>query len=313
MLEKLEELASTGVIRYSQGELSGEVIVERGSLVDNEAALELLALRGGEYTIQQRLPSIPVSRGTDHERSGSLAVHPPTDVMEYCEHVGLTGVVCFARDALNAEVVYASGDLAGIQLNGVDDLHEIFSWEHGMFRVETRDELPEYVTLLDDPSDDFPMYDDSGMYQRLEELAVDDILRERKERRPDTGAFTIRDALGESPSRPRRKDATVPVIYLGDPPASDKQTRKLGRAARPANSDSTEKLTSAQRNAVRSRGAARGATRSEEAVSPSSIKESAVENEEIKPSFPASLTWVGLTMLLIVAALAFLAALPPIS
>ena len=98
VLGGLEEIGTTGVLAFESEAGSGIIpllhgqIATNGSAVDAEGALEkLLSLRDGRFAVYPKLPHLPVSRGTDTTRRGSLAVHPPAELMRYCENAGLTG------------------------------------------------------------------------------------------------------------------------------------------------------------------------------------------------------------------------------
>ena len=150
-LRSIEAQCTTGVLRFQgpRGE-AGEVALLRGQIAADQPEEEsgadpveaLLALRGGRYALEQRLPSLPVSRGDHRMRSGSLVVHVPADLMNYCERAGLTGLLMLEQDGRRVEIVYARGELEGIRLDGLDELHQVFAWESGKFRVEAHAQVP---------------------------------------------------------------------------------------------------------------------------------------------------------------------------
>ena len=79
LLGGLEEIGTTGVLAFQSTSGSGAIRLVHGQVVDatttaeEERALEvLLSLREGEFVVYPKLPHLPVSRGTDTTRRGSL-------------------------------------------------------------------------------------------------------------------------------------------------------------------------------------------------------------------------------------------------
>ena len=88
VLGGLEEIGTTGVLSFESPAGSGTIKLVHGQIVNGESsdeqerALEvLLSLRDGQFAVYPKLPHLPVSRGTDTTRRGSLAVHPPAELM----------------------------------------------------------------------------------------------------------------------------------------------------------------------------------------------------------------------------------------
>lgn len=153
LLRAIEENRTTGVLRFEHEGEQGDVALEAGQLADDQHPMPdgrdpvevLLSLPGGRYEIYQRLPPLPVTRGDGQCREGSLAVHVPADLMNYCERIGLTGVLTLWREDRCAEIAYDRGELTAIRLDGQDDddLREVFGWEKGSFRIDARPSAPE--------------------------------------------------------------------------------------------------------------------------------------------------------------------------
>ncbi|MEO0325296.1 MAG: DUF4388 domain-containing protein [Myxococcota bacterium] len=257
VLRTVEAQSTTGVLRFQgpQGE-AGEVALLRGQIAadqpEGDSGVDpvevLLALRGGRYALEQRLLPLPVSRGDHRMRSGSLVVHVPADLMNYCERAGLTGLLTLEQDGRRAEIVYARGDLEGIRLDGLDQLHQVFSWESGKFRVEAHAQVPSLDVALDDADDADPFDEaDTTEFQRparkaprgetttgthflrVVEMELAEILREREERRPATktspplpplGAvrapesYRPPDAAADAAALRREREPTVKVVFL---------------------------------------------------------------------------------------------------
>lgn len=259
LLRELEHRRVTGTLRFEGARASGQIVLYGGEIAVEQPPREdgldpvdvLLDLGPGRYEVHQRLPPLAVSKGDDFVRTGSLAVHVPADLMNYCEHAGLTGVLELRHEGRRAEALYEAGELLAIQLDGegTDDLTEIFGWEQGRFRIEidpaaperARDEAPT-TELPVVPREGKPKREDTRQFLRVLELALVDVIDKSERARsptrtspplPPPPAARPRPA-SLPPPRGRRPDAqTVRLIYLsGDPPASteaDKSTRHVTR------------------------------------------------------------------------------------
>jgi hypothetical protein len=155
VLGGLEQIGTTGVLAFESEAGSGTVrlvhgqIAENGSNAEQERALELLlSARGGQFAVYPKLPHLPVSRGTDTTRRGSLAVHPPADLMRYCENAGLTGRLLLEHRGRLAIGYYDKGELADVSIDGgsAADFVSALEWTEGTFRVDAvpppRETLP---------------------------------------------------------------------------------------------------------------------------------------------------------------------------
>jgi hypothetical protein len=148
ILREIEGRRITGKIRFVVGAETGEVELVAGQIAMDQDPLPngadpveaLLAARGGIYAVHAVLPQLPVSQGNDHERRGSLAVHVPADLMTYCEHAGLTGVLEMRNEGRVVEVLYEAGEMLGIRLDGREEanLDQVFAWDQGAFRILAR-------------------------------------------------------------------------------------------------------------------------------------------------------------------------------
>lgn len=148
VLRDIESKRITGRLRYTvsgeSGEVelvSGQLALDQDSLPDGSDPVErLLALRAGIFVVHQRLPPLAVSQGDDEQKKGSLAVHAPSDLMTYCETAGLTGTLKLVREGRIVEMVYESGELLAIRVDGQEnaDLSHVFSWDDGRFEIKDR-------------------------------------------------------------------------------------------------------------------------------------------------------------------------------
>jgi len=155
LLGGLEEIGTTGVLAFQSEAGSGAVrlvhgqVADAATTADEEHALEvLLSLRDGEFAVYPKLPHLPVSRGTDTTRRGSLAVHPPADLMRYCENAGLTGRLLLELRGRLAIGYYDKGELSDVSIDGgtAADFVIALEWTEGTFRVDAvpppRETLP---------------------------------------------------------------------------------------------------------------------------------------------------------------------------
>ncbi len=155
LLGGLEEVGTTGVLAFQSTSGSGSIRLVHGqvadldSMADQERALEvLLSLREGAFAVYPKLPHLPVSRGTDTTRRGSLAVHPPADLMRYCENAGLTGRLLLEHRGRLAIGYYEKGELDDVSIDGgtAADFVRALEWTEGTFRVDAvpppRETLP---------------------------------------------------------------------------------------------------------------------------------------------------------------------------
>jgi hypothetical protein len=252
LLGGLEEVGTTGVLAFQSEAGSGAIRLVHGQIADAEAsadeerALEvLLSLRDGEFAVYPRLPHLPVSRGTDTTRRGSLAVHPPVELMRYCENAGLTGRLLLEHRGRLAIGYYEKGELADVSIDGgtAADFVAALEWTEGTFRVDAvpppRETLP--PSLRDKTSqappknptelplvqafeeglaalgraDDTPV---SGLSPRMEER--DDDATIRIIRRPGEEELDepgeLWDTLDYSPSFPEESATTIRVKSKDD-------------------------------------------------------------------------------------------------
>jgi len=244
VLHDLEGRRLTGSLRFRDGDLEGsiylfggEIAVEQSPRDDGQDPVDLfLALGSGEWSVEAELPPLAVSRGSGSERSGSLAVHVPVDLMSYCEHAGLTGVLELTHEGRRAEAIYDAGELLAIELDGRDatDLHEVFSWEQGRFRIAIDAAAPVRFrassAAIDPPTEagwsPAPpnKREDTRQFLRVVEMALSDVIdRSEKARSPTRTSPPMPPpprrrprtaSIPPAPPRRRRDEPTVQLIYL---------------------------------------------------------------------------------------------------
>ncbi|MEM7604889.1 MAG: hypothetical protein AAF411_05975 [Myxococcota bacterium] len=323
LLTELESLRVTGLLRFEglrKGEVrlvAGQVSAEQDERGDGVDVIDvLLEERDAQYEVFQRLPPLPVSGGDHTSREGSLTVHVPADLMNYCEGAGLTGLLTLESDGRRAEVGYEAGELGAIRLEGVDELHEAFGWEDGRFWIRADNRAPqldEDVVAADDSMDDTtpfvrPVADTTGKhFLRVVEVTLADIVKEREERRP---ASRTSPPLPEAPpkkahaslpppkKRQVREDQTVRVIYLG------------GQDSRKAGSPSVRPPSGVRAPSVRPPAKKAKRTHSSEAKE-ANVAE-AEHTEQNEPSGLSTWIWALVLVVIALASLFLLAALPPL-
>ncbi len=252
LLGGLEEIGTTGVLAFQSTSGSGAIRLVHGQVADaaatsdEERALEvLLSLRDGKFAVYPKLPHLPVSRGTDTTRRGSLAVHPPADLMRYCEHAGLSGRLLLELRGRLAIGYYERGELDDVSIDGgtAADFVVALEWTEGTFRVDAvsppRETLP--PSLRDKTSQAPPKnptalplvqaFEEglvalgradatpvSGLRPRIEERDEDATIRII--RRPGgedlDGPRELWNALDYSPSFPTESATTIPVKSKDD-------------------------------------------------------------------------------------------------
>ena len=242
-LTTIEGRRTTGLLKWSgatQGEVAlvcGQIASEQKERADGRDPVELLLEeRSGTFEVFQILPPLPVSKGKDGLRRGSLEVHVAADLMNYCESAGLTGLLAIEHAGQRAEIGYDRGELGDIRLDGLDELHEVFAWEDGSFEIVALALAPNLVGDLENAittemvrPDLFvpePSKADTTGKQllRVVEMTLAEIVKEREERRPVTKtsppvmplAAPKKHPTLPPPSLPAKptREPTVRVFYL---------------------------------------------------------------------------------------------------
>ncbi|MEZ4288052.1 MAG: BamA/TamA family outer membrane protein [Polyangiales bacterium] len=148
VLSEIEALGSTGVLCYSDGVRSGEIDIIGGLISDRppmpserdgDPLEEFLSLRSGEFAFYPKLPKLPVSRGNDYSKRGTLRVHEPISLMRYCEKAALTGRLLLERHGQIAIANYDRGRLVNTTLDDgpADNFQQCLRWDDGTFRIDT--------------------------------------------------------------------------------------------------------------------------------------------------------------------------------
>lgn len=255
VFRRCEARRVTGVLRFwgsddddgVEGEVrlyGGEIAVDQERRDDGQDPVDvLLGLESGRWELDPCLPPLPVSRGTDLRRTGSLAVHVPVDLMSYCEQGGLTGTLVLTHEGRKAQAFYENGELLAIELDGRDatDLHEVFAWEQGRFEISLDLDVPrklanEPISVLP-PSDDWApappqKREDTRQFLRVVQMALVDVLDESEKARSPTRTSPPLPPPPKARPRPQtmppppkrgRADQTVRLVYLTAEPSPMKR------------------------------------------------------------------------------------------
>lgn len=258
LLADIEATCATGVLRFESAlEGKGTIALVRGQFAEDQVADSrkrdpvevLLKLREGRFFLQQQLPPLPVSSGDNLIKTGSLAVHVPSELMRYCETAGLTGLLRLARPPQSVELFYERGELAEVRVGGAGgiEFQEVFGWEDGRFTIEAHrntspalsppssispvDTSARTAIVTESERDVRSTTQDLGAdasFLRVVEMSLEDLLRERIERSPAARTGPVIPSLpavrvtqrppGALPlgiaSEPVRGESTVRVIYL---------------------------------------------------------------------------------------------------
>ncbi len=261
LLAEIEERRTSGVLHFEAGDVSGDIELVAGQLALEQPSMDdgrdpvevLLSLREGSYELFQRLPALAVSKGDEQAREGSLDVHVPADLMNYCETAGLTGKLRLEQDGKSAEAIYDRGELKAIRVDGTadDDLHEVFGWSEGHFEITAFtiapkldvDELEEVQEQQEEEEED-PLereptirftrrrkQDTSEIFLRSVEVALTDILTEREKRRgpdkrtsPPAAMRKVRESsipgvekvVRIHATKKRKRQPTVRIVYASN-------------------------------------------------------------------------------------------------
>jgi hypothetical protein len=329
VLEAIERRRTTGVLEFQAGDVRGEVWLIGGQIALDQVELSdgrdpvevLLELREGDYRVVRRLPPLPVSQGDDSSRTGSLAVHVPADLMRYCEQACMTGRLALENDGRLAEVVYDSGELVAIHVEGHDeeDLNEVFGWEEGTFHIEALSKPPPPpipAPASEEQADGGASAvaapavrgDATGQhFLHTVEVALTKIVEERERRRsptrtgpalPDTARPRASESVaGVSPAKEQRilakqRDSTVRIVYLAVRERRCQADEGLRHIGRDVTAEVVLTDAAPERRGSRSHRAGDGGAGA--------------------PTLPGTLAWVVAVLVLLVAALGALAWLPPI-
>lgn len=258
LLRELELQRITGTLSFEspggdRGEIAlygGEIAVDQPPREDGRDPVDLfLSTEEARYEVHQRLPPLPVAKGDDYVKTGSLAVHVPADLMNYCEHAGLTGVLELQHEGRRAKATYQAGELLAIELDGhdTDDLHEVFAWQQGSFRIAFDTSAParmaEAPAPEHQPAAESPTRrrkgEDTRQFLNVVQMALADVMRESERARNPSRASPPLPPAPKARPRPktlppppprRREEQTVRLIYLsGEPPPlpADRSTRHV--------------------------------------------------------------------------------------
>jgi hypothetical protein len=279
VLREIEARRISGRLRFSTDGQTGDVAIVAGQIAldqdpmpDGSDPVEVvLKARKGHYVVHQRLPTLPISQGDDDHRNGSLAVHVPADLMNYCEQSGVTGTLKLAHDGELAELVYDAGELLAIKLDGKEDadLSGIFAWDEGSFDIKVGKDVHTLVPMSlrapepDDPTEREPTTqfirprEDTGQhFLKVFEVALTDVVETRERVRPKKVTSPPRMPVPSirppaampkmsPPKRPR--EHTVRIAYMaGDDESAIAAIDHVARQARMGSSPDVSHMETKQ-------------------------------------------------------------------
>jgi hypothetical protein len=150
ILGALGRLRFTGELRFTLGQKTHSVEVRGGTPSEEpeaSRAMELfLAAIAGPYELREEVPLLPgAARRDAHSIGGSLADTAPSELLNFCETIGLTGKLELDSGRRECVVRYAKGELESITVDGVDDgaLDEVFAWSAGHYQIRQRNAFEE--------------------------------------------------------------------------------------------------------------------------------------------------------------------------
>jgi len=265
VLREIETRRITGRLRFSAGGQTGDVAIVAGQIaLDQEPMPDgtdpvevVLKARKGHYVVHQRLPTLPISHGDDDHRNGSLAVHVPADLMNYCEQSGVTGTLKLNHDGTLAELVYDAGELLAIKLDGEEDadLSAIFAWDEGSFAIAVGKDVKALVPMslrAPEPEDSTereptmqfvrPRESTGQHFLKVFEVALTDVVETRERVRPrarTSPPMPAAPSIRPPPTMPkispprRPREHTVRIAYLaGDDESAIAAIDHVARQAR---------------------------------------------------------------------------------
>ncbi|MBL8685455.1 MAG: hypothetical protein JNK05_40140 [Myxococcales bacterium] len=157
ILGALGRLRFTGELRFTVGQKTHSVSVLGGTPSDEgdaTRAMELfLAAVSGPYELREEVPLLPSAvRNDSHTIEGSLADCAPSELLNFCESIGLTGKLELASGGRECLVRYSKGELESITVDGVDDgaLDEVFAWNDGRYKIRQRNAFEEEHSSITD-------------------------------------------------------------------------------------------------------------------------------------------------------------------
>ena len=144
LLDACRERRITGVLRLTSWGRAGGIQIRAGqieqvffgSLRDDDALAELLALRDGMFEIREEMPDLARARSPHPGRTAL------TTLMRQCRERLLSCTITVIRDRERAELFYCAGELLYSKVNGItyeadarEAVHALERFEHGCARV----------------------------------------------------------------------------------------------------------------------------------------------------------------------------------
>jgi hypothetical protein len=212
LIAAMERMRFTGELRFTAGQKTHAVDVRGGVAADSgedARAMELfLSAVSGPYELREQLPVLPGGvRNNALSVGGSLADTAPSELLNFCEGIGLTGKLSLDSEGRECVARYVKGELVSLMLDGQDDgaLDAVFAWRAGRYQIQQRNAFDE-----DGPSSITDLRPALGTI----ELALSEILARSSKGKP------------AAPSKPRPK--TIPPSIA--PPSPDQSVKIIFRS-----------------------------------------------------------------------------------
>lgn len=221
LLAAIERMRFTGELRFTVGQKTHSVDV-RGGVASDDAeharAMEIfLAAVSGPYELREQLPVLPSGvRKNALCVGGSLTDTSPSELLNFCEAIGLTGKLSLDSEGRECLARYVKGELVSLMVDGQDDgaLDAVFAWRAGSYQIQQRNAFDE-----EGPSSITDLRPALGTI----EVALSEILA-RSSKNKSASAPTNSSAQPASKPKPK----TIPPT--GGPPSPDQSVKIIFRA-----------------------------------------------------------------------------------
>lgn len=207
ILSALERHAFCGELRFTMGEKNQVVPFLAGQPQLNDESQKsierFMTATTGTYELREQIPVPPKgSRSTPLRVYGTLAELSPSELLRFCESIGLSGKLEMrAKDDL-CVARYAKGELETLAIDGKDDtaIDVVFGWDDGKWSITQK-------SIFDDepPSAVIDVRNELGTI----ELALSELLARGGKSHGDVSApTTIAGQVHHSPA-----DTSVKIIF----------------------------------------------------------------------------------------------------
>lgn len=222
ILGALGRLRFTGELRFTIGQKTHSVEVRGGTPSDEgdaSRAMELfLGAVSGPYELREEVPLLPSAvRNDSHTIGGSLGDSAPSELLNFCESIGLTGKLVLESANRECVVRYSKGELESIIVDGVDDgaLDAVFAWKDGSYKIHQRNAFEEEHSSVTEFRPALGTI----------EVALSEILKRSNKGQPvKPKPKTIPPSIAPPPSSSPSPDQSVKIIFRSPKLERDSKT-----------------------------------------------------------------------------------------